>query len=179
MYVQHMLENGHRALSLAAVLRLLPKNVFKVVSKVPFHTCLCAYCENFKLALLAAVYTGVKGLPQSITEAAMLSTCSMTHTAQESKTDIFLNCKHECLKQKCKKCANKFAQVISQANPKMNLEKKVIYHQWEGVYGDDGQGSHIKTNYCKMQKSGTLVELLGLLKLQVIKLPEHIFQSKW
>ena len=178
-YAYEMARKGYRVLSLSSVLQILPKKLFKVASKVPFHTCLCQWCENFKLALITAVHAGVKGLPRSTIEACLLSMCDVSH--MQPKGDIF-NCKWECIEQKCRKCSALFAQVITTANPDLHLDKPVIWQQWEKdrIFQPEGENGVTKTVNCaKKKKSRTLADLINLLKLKIMDMPRHIFMYKW
>jgi len=175
LYKAEMQNTNQRVLSLSAVHRVLPRKFFRPVSTVPFQQCLCNRCENFRLALLAAVHNGVNGLSRRVTRACMISMCEVD--AQEPGQELFA-CRDDCIRRKCKSCKAKFSRHLVEANTNLNMSKIVSWHQWSGEY-KEVNGKRHKVNFTKIRKRGPLADLIGLLKLQIIDLPLHIFLYLW
>lgn len=178
-YTNQMEKDGHRALSKSSMWRVLPARVYKPVSKVPYFQCLCATCENFKLASLAAVYAGLKGVSRESLETCMSAMCEVQETKDPKVPDLFQVDKL-CLERRCPKCANKFSTEVTAKNLSEHWGRTVHWRQWEGTYeilpnGKNGK----KLDFSRKKKQGTLAELFSLLKVQVGTMCKHLFDSKW
>ena len=174
-YKHKMTGHGYKALSMSTVLRSLPRKKFKPVTKVPYIQCLCSTCENFSLAILAAVYAKVKGISRSCTTNICKSLCSVS---QHSSVNDIYEYHRDCIRRECTKCSAKFAESLVTQNPDLDYGKPAIWHQWVSKY-ELQNGTRVKIDYTKELKKGTVGELIGLIKLMLTNLPLHVFLWKW
>ena len=174
-YTSHMRKAGLRVVSKATAVRALSKKEFKPASKVPFQQCLCGKCENFNLAILAAVFAKVKGISRSITETICSTLCDVSN--DNGEIDI-LKCNRSCVRRLCNSCKHKFGQTIATENSQLDMSKSAIWHQWESDYAYVN-GLKKKINYSKKLKHGTIADLVGLIKLQLLEMPLHQWMFKW
>lgn len=176
-YVKHEQAAGRVPLSKTSVHRVLPKKRFRTVAKIPFLNCCCTVCTNFDLAVQSAVRAGVKGLSTSLTENAVAS-CCFENPPREHNRDIYA-CPQLCRTRTCKQCTQRYSRMLTYANRNIDLSQGVEYWQWGNRYKVNDQGKRVKAEFKRNLHSGTLADLLGLLKLQVHKLPQHLFWYTW
>lgn len=73
-YVEEVLILGHRALSLSAFRKCIPKEV-KVMKKTPYKDCACIHCSNFALLIDALIASKMPDIPSSVHRNILKSMC--------------------------------------------------------------------------------------------------------
>jgi hypothetical protein len=176
-YVKHEQNAGRVPLSKSSVHRVLPKKRFRTVGKIPFLTCCCTVCTNFDLALQSSARVGLKGLSRSLTQNAVTS-CCVENPPREHTRDIYA-CPQLCRTRTCKQCTQRYSRMLAHANRFVDLSQPVEYWQWGNRYKVNQQGKRVKAEFKRNLHSGTYADLIGVLKLQVHTLPQHLFWYTW
>lgn len=178
-YVEFMKSKKYRVLSQTAVRNALPKGKFKPLGRIPYQQCLCNACSNYSLLVSAGHNAGVKGISRGLTDNCLLSVCQKSNVSNDVITDI-RNVNRACLNRQCIRCQHKFSELITESNPNLDLSRKVVWRQWEAVYEEDKKTKKRKrVDYDRFVHKGPLADLLGLLKLQTVNFPLHMFHFRW
>ena len=176
-YLRHEESEGRVGVSRTSVHRILPK-IFKKCGKIPFQNCKCSVCENFELLIAAASAWGVRGVDKDITSNATHSVCDNPRV-DEYKRPIY-SCGMDCRRRECKYCKNTYSRFLTMSNRNVDLQGYAKWHWWGHEYTlDPSTGKNVKSPYQENTTVGTRADLIGALKLNMLKLPQHLFHYHW
>ena len=177
LYVKHESSKGRVAVSRTSVHRILPK-IFKKCGKIPFQNCKCNVCENFSLLMGAAEAWKVKGVDKDITANALLSVCD-NPKVDDYRRPIY-SCGINCRRRECKDCKNRYSGFLAMSNKNEDLQGYAKWHWWGHEYTlDPKTGKNVKSPYQENTTVGTKADLIGALKLNMLKMPQHLFHYHW
>ena len=200
-YVLAQRQSGDRVLSKTAVYRCL-RGKFRTRKKIPFKDCQCKECVNVSLKVDTLVVAGVKGINRSNTQNVVRSYCPIEGQSSgtsrkldfdgDNTNSVLTDHNRDCIYRTCPHCgAVKLKESIIEANPQVDWEKIVTWHQWEKVEIDfdsevgpanDNEGEKKKQKRKQLDRvliSGTLVELLNSFINSIHRLSVHIFDFRW
>lgn len=176
-YVKNELFHRRIPVSRTSVHRILPKTM-KKCGKIPFQNCKCNTCENCSLIVAAGLAWGVLGLSSDLTENATLSMCP-NPKIDDYKRPIY-SCGINCRRRECKDCKNRYSSFLNMRNRTVDLSGYAKWHWWGHKYTiDPNTGKSVKSPYQENWTIGTRADLIGALKLNMLKLPQHLFHYHW
>ena len=176
-YLKHEESKGRAGVSRTSVHRILPK-IFKKCGLIPFQNCKCTVCENFVLLIAGASASGVKGVNSEITTNALASVCDNPRVEEYSRP--IYSCAMDCRRRECKYCKNTYSRFLTMANKKVDLLGRAKWHWWGHEYTlDPSTGKNVKSPFQENTTVGTKADLIGALKLNMLKLPQHLFHYHW
>ena len=198
-YVKAQSQSNGTILSKTTVYRCL-KGKFRTRRKIPFKDCQCKTCVNNGLLVDALIVAGVKGISRSNTENVVRSYCPIQKQCTTQAPSRKLNWEGEgaekavltdhdraCIFRECSKCgAIGLQETIRKANPDLNFENAVLWHQWEKMEIDvekdsseDPKKSQKKKLFDKILYSGSVAQLLALFTESIHNLSTHLFHFRW
>ena len=193
-YFEAQTKSGGKILSKTTVYRCL-KGKFRTRRKIPFKDCQCHTCVNNSLLVDALVVAGVKGISRSNTENVVRSYCPLRKEpsrklkwgSESSEKTVLTDHARACIFRDCDNCgAIGFQEELRQANPNLDWETVVLWHQWEKMEIDvdtkcseNGKKDKKKKLFDKILYTGSLAQLLALFTKSIHNLSAHLFHFRW
>ena len=175
-YVIHETSHGRIPVSLTSVHRVLPKKVFRQAGRTPMQNCGCRVCSNFVLNVASGKRHGLKGLDACVSKICRTACCESRDLDSQPK-DIY-KIPTLCRMQRCKDCSTKFSEYLREQNPDLDMAKPVKWRQWGYKEVTLSNGSK-KQEFKRHVYTGTMQDLVNLLKLQMLNMPTHLFNYFW
>jgi hypothetical protein len=172
LYVTEQEELGTRVLSFSSFYRSLPKTV-RCMKQVPYRSCLCEDCLNFSLFTDAVRGAGLTGVSRRTSDVILHTLCRPS----EPVTDVTIgDCSRECIFRECGNCGPEgLKSHLLQCNPNVNLDKRVVWHQWVKIINPET----LYQEYKKECFRGTVTQLLKQFSRKSRMMSTHMFNFKW